>query len=217
MIDDPTAAAFLRNRQRDKGLEMLMGIVTGMVVDDHLHDLEIQFLSSWLADHADITAVWPGSAVATLLKAILADGVITEAERAHMLVTLKALTANDFANTGSATPEVIGLPLDELCAVQLRDANVCHTGEFLLGTRTRCEQLSAHAGAMPFGTVTRKIAYLIIGTNVSPHWAHTSYGRKIEQAIGLQQEGHPIKIISERRWQAALDVLAGGDTKPMGQ
>lgn len=204
MIDDPVAAHFLRKRQLDKGLEMLMGLVTGMVVDDHLHDLEIKFLSAWLADHAEITDVWPGSAVAALLASILADGVITEPERAHMLKTLNALCANDFAQTGSATAEVIGLPFDDQCPVQLRDANVCHTGEFLLGTRARCEGLSASAGAKPWDTVTRKIAYLIIGTNVSAQWAHTSYGRKIEQAIGLQQAGHPIKIISERRWQAAL-------------
>lgn len=31
-----------------------------------------------------------------------------------------------------------------------------------------------------------------------------AYGRKIEQALELQQSGHPIRIISERRWLAAL-------------
>jgi len=43
---------------------------------------------------------------------------------------------------------------------------------------------------------------------VAPDWAHTSYGRKIESAVALQQEGHSIAIISERRWLAALEPSA---------
>lgn len=204
MIQDPIAQALLRKRQLNKSMEMLLGLITGIVADGHLHDLEIKLLNAWLADHEDVAAVWPGSVVAQLVTSILADGVITEVEREHLTNNLTQLAVTDFAQTGSISPEVITLPLDEHCPVLLRDANVCLTGEFLFGTRAKCEEIAGHAGATAHGTVTKKIAYLVIGTNVSPHWAHTSYGRKIEQAIELQQAGHPIRIISERRWLAAL-------------
>lgn len=204
MIEDPAALALLRKRQLNKSMEMLLGLVTGMIADNQLHDLEIKFLGTWLTEHADVAAIWPGSVVADAVNTILADGVVTEAEREHLLTTLAHLIGSDFAQTGSTSAEVIALPLDEHCPVDLRNANVCLTGEFLFGTRTKCEALATQAGATPLGTITKKISYLVIGTNVSPHWAHTSYGRKIEQAIALQKVGHTIRIISEQRWLEAL-------------
>lgn len=204
MIDDFATQALLRKRQLNKGIELLLGLVTGMLADGSLNDLEVKFLSTWLTEHADVAAVWPGNVVAKLVGEILADGTVTESEHARLMKMLTDLAGNDFAQTGSASAEVIALPVDEECLISLRDANLCLTGEFLFGTRAKCEEVASHAGAVPYGTVTKKIAYLVIGTNVSPHWAHTSYGRKIEQAVGLQQKGHPIKIISERRWLAAI-------------
>lgn len=204
MIDDPATQALLRKRQLNKSVELLLGLVTGMIADSDLNSLEIRFLNTWLAEHADVAAVWPGNVVAKLVSEILSDGVITEAERTRLLKMLTDLTGNDFAQTGSVSAEVATLPVDEHCEVDLRDANVCLTGEFLFGTRAKCEELAAHAGATPHGIITKKIAYLVIGTNVSPQWIHTSYGRKIEQAIALQQAGHSIRIISERRWLAAV-------------
>jgi NAD-dependent DNA ligase len=204
MIDDFATQVLLRKRQLNKGIELLLGLVTGMLADGHLNDLEVNFLNTWLTEHADVAAVWPGNVVAKLVNEILADGAVTDSEHARLMKMLTDLTGNDFAQTGAVSAEVITLPLDEHCPVSLRDANLCLTGEFLFGTRAKCEEVAIHAGATSYGTVTKKIAYLVIGTNVSPHWTHTSYGRKIEQAVELQQRGHPIKIISERRWLAAL-------------
>lgn len=204
MIHDFATQVILRKRQLNKGVELLLGLVTGMLADGHLNDLEVKFLSTWLTEHADVAAIWPGNVVAKLVREILSDGSISQDEHARLLKVLTDLAGNDFAQTGSASAEVTTLPLDEHCEVDLRDANVCMTGEFLFGTRSKCEEIASQAGSTPYGTVTRRIAYLIIGTNVSPHWVHTSYGRKIEQAVELQQGGHSIRIISERRWLAAL-------------
>lgn len=204
MIDDLAAKGLLRKRQLNKSVELLLGLVTGMIADGNLNDMEIKYLNTWLTEHADVAAIWPGSVVAKLVNEILADGVIAGAERDRLLKMLVDLSGNDFAQSGSVSAEVATLPLDEYCEVNLRDANVCLTGEFLSGTRTKCEELATLAGCVPHGIITKKIAYLVIGTNVSPHWIHTSYGRKIEQAIALQQAGHSIRIISERRWISAL-------------
>lgn len=204
MIDDPATQHLLRKRKLNKSVELLMGLVTGMLADGRLNDLEVKFLKTWLTEHADVAAIWPGNVVAKLVHEILDDGVITEPEHERLMKMLTDLMGANFAQTGAVSAEVTTLPIDEHCLVSLRDANVCLTGEFLFGTRAKCEEIASHAGATPHGTVTKKIAYLVIGTNVSPHWAHTSYGRKIEQAMELQQAGHPIRIISERRWLAAL-------------
>jgi NAD-dependent DNA ligase len=204
MIDDPATHALLGKRKLNRSVEQLLGLVTGMVADGELNSMEVTFLNTWLTENVDVASVWPGNTVAKMVSEILADGVITDEERARLLTMLTDLVGNAFAQTGSVSAEVTALPIDEICEVDLSDANVCLTGEFLFGTRAKCEELATRAGATAHGIITKKIAYLIIGTKVSPHWLHTSYGRKIEQAIALQQGGHSIRIISERRWIDAL-------------
>lgn len=210
-IDPLTAAAIasmnaMRQRQLTRLTEMLMGMVTGMVADAHLHDMEIKLLATWLDEHAEAAARWPGLVIARKVREVMADGVITEAERAHLLAVLQGLAATDFYATGSASPEVAALPIDDYVTVTMVNAGVCHTGVFLYGTRAACERLTLKAGGMPLDNVSKRTDILVVGTQVSPDWAHTSFGRKIQRAAELQEEGHRIAIISERRW---LEVVGG--------
>lgn len=191
-------------RNLTKASELLLGLVTGIAADAQLHDMEIQLLSTWLASNNDVTAHWPGSVISLAVQEVLADGVITNAERDHLLTVLQKVAVTDFASTGSATPDVLQLPLNDQATVSLSNSVVCLTGEFIYGTRDKCHRASAEAGALLADTVTRKLQYLVVGTNVSPHWANTSYGRKIQKAVELQQAGLPVCIISEQRWASAL-------------
>jgi NAD-dependent DNA ligase len=205
LIDDIKLQQALAKRQLNKGVEMLLGLVTGMLADGHLHELEIKMLNTWLSENAAVSESWPGSFVALKLKNILNDGLITEPERLHFQEALQQLATNDFSDTGSTSPEVVSIPLNDDGQVFLRDATICLTGNFLFGTRNKCEEVSTLAGATPRSTITNNLDFLVIGTHVSPNWVHTSFGRKIQQAVEMQQAGKPIKIISERRWQAALN------------
>jgi NAD-dependent DNA ligase len=188
---------------------MLLGLVTGMVADDHLHDREIMFLNQWVMENPEAAVEWPGSALFYRVREALADGVITEPERAHLLRVLRELAVSDFSETGSAQPEPLSLPIQDV-PIDVSGQGVCHTGLFLFGTREHCEALTAKAGGLPLATVTKKVQYLVVGTNVSPDWAHTSYGRKIEQAVALQAKGHGISIVSEQRWLQALGAVHAG-------
>lgn len=194
-------------RRMTRAMEMLLGLITGMVADDHLHDREVMFLNQWLMDNAEATAEWPGYVIFHKVRDVIQDGVITEDERAHLLQVLRELAVTDFAETGSAQPEVLQLPLQDVPVV-LQGRGVCHTGVFLYGTRPACEALTQNAGGLPMASVSKKVAYLVVGTNVSPDWAHTSYGRKIEQAMRLQEAGHNIAVVSEQRW---IDAIRAGE------
>lgn len=206
MIDSHSARVAIDQRAHNRAVELLHGIVTGLIADGQLNDQEITFLRHWLMQNPDVAESWPGNVIAERIRGVLADGFVTEAERAHLLHTLQEMAVTDFAATGSAAAEVLQLPINDQVDIDLRDRHVCHTGEFLYGTRTRCEQLTESAGGIAVGNVSRKVLYLVIGTNVSPAWAHTSYGRKIEQAVAMQSEGHPIAIISEKRWLEVLKI-----------
>lgn len=192
----------------NKAVEHMIGLVTGIIADRQLHDLEINLLRTWLTENTIVTTTWPGFVVARKVEEILADGVITDAERAYLLAVLTQLAASDFALTGSSSPEVAALPINDAVTVILKNAAVCHSGEFLFGTRAACERITLKAGGIAVDAVTRRTDFLVVGTRVSPDWAHTSFGRKIQKAAELQEAGHPIEIISERRWVEAMSPAA---------
>ena len=190
--------------QTNRAIEHLLGLVTGMVADGELNDREITMLSTWLASHPEATADFPGTVIARAVRDVLADGVITEIERNHLLTTLTGLASADFSATGSVSPEVTNLPIEDCVTVDFKNSMVCFTGEFLYGTRAACERLVLKVGAMCADNVSKKVDILVIGTRVAPDWAHTSFGRKIQRAVELQEEGHAIEIISERRMMEAI-------------
>lgn len=203
-MDNLAALTSIRQRNLSRAIEHLTGIVTGIIADGHLHDREILFLRTWLTEQQEATAVFPGSALAKKVDTILADGVITEDERTYLLDTLQSLASSNFSQTGSASAEVTQLPINDLVTIHLPECVVCLTGEFLYGTRAACERLILSTGAMCVDNVSKKVSVLAVGHKVSPNWAHTSYGRKIQRAVELQEEGHPIEIISERRLIEAI-------------
>lgn len=199
----PTTQSVLRsigNRQHVRATELLLGIVTGMVADSSLQDSEIMFLHYWLKEHEDVASVWPGCVIAKQVADVIADGVVTFAEREHLLTLLSGMAANDFAETGSAASEVIDLPYDTDGDLDFRDVEVVHTGVFVYGTRSKCEALTQSAGGIPASLVTKRARFLVVGSNVSPAWRQSSYGAKIVKAIELKTAGHPIQVIPERRW-----------------
>lgn len=200
----PAVLKAVENRQLTRAMEHLMGLVGGIVADSHLHDSEIQFLSTWLAANRAVCDQFPGSAIARAVRNVLADGRVTDDERQHLLMTLQGLSGTHFALTGSVESEVVALPIEDDVTVRLPSSTVCFTGEFLFGTRAACERVTLAAGAGIADTVTRRLEYLVIGTRVSPNWVGTSFGRKIQRAVALQEEGHAIEIISEQRWLEAL-------------
>jgi NAD-dependent DNA ligase len=79
------------------------------------------------------------------------------------------------------------------------------TGRFAFGTRQKVfEAISSLNGIPKDGFPTQSTRYLVIGVFASRDWHHTNYGRKIERAVELRAEGHPITILSEEHWRSFL-------------
>ena len=189
-----------------QAIEQLLSIVETMVADGDLHDLEIEFLKLWLAQHTDVARVWPGNAVSGAIETVLADGHVSEDERAYLMTTLKQLAAGEFVFTALDGVAEFALPLDDAIEITLRDSLVCLTGEFLHGTKAACERVLERAGGWPAAAVSTNVRYLVVGSKVSRSWTQTPLGQTIRDALALQRAGHAISIVSERRW---LECLAG--------
>lgn len=200
-------AKTLANRELTKSSQVLIGIITGIVADGQLHDLEIQMLNTWLAENVAVARVWPGSAIAKQIREALADGFISPEERSNLLESLAQLVGSDFSETGSTTTNIPGLPFEKEAPIEIRGSGLCLTGQFVYGTRAKCEALTEKAGGIALPGVTNKVNYLVVGTHISPDWVSTSYGLKIQKAMTMKTKGHPIAIIHEQRWLDAMQNL----------
>lgn len=205
-MNDYAIAASMAQRRLTKAAQSLLGICAGLTADGTLNDQEIAFLATWIEQNNEVTTVWPGSAIAKRLDAILADGVITTEERAELISLMQDLSGNEFAETGSASPAAPAVPYDE-AEIDFEGRSFCLTGNFCYGTRAACEALIETLGGTPLNSVTGKLDYLVVGTGCSDDWANTTYGRKIETALQRRPRyGKPL-IIRESIWITAADNL----------
>jgi NAD-dependent DNA ligase len=204
MADDwARQALYYRNEFRQAG-GLLIGLVTGLVADAVLTDDEIRFLQEWIEVHDEVKYGWPGDIIHRRLHAVLEDGLISEAEREHLLTTLRELIGGNQETLAAAT-HVTGLAFDPVDEVVFQGCVFCLTGNFVYAPREICESEVVKRGGIVKSSVSKRINYVIVGSLGSQEWKHGSYGTKIEKAIQLRRDGAPLKVVREDVWTAALD------------
>lgn len=99
------------------------------------------------------------------------------------------------------------LPLDQPPpAVEFDGSVFVFTGRFAFGPRRVCEGAVEGLGGVCEPRITQRTNYLVLGTFTSRDWAHTSYGRKIEQAVAYRDaKGLPLAIVAEDHWATVID------------
>lgn len=184
----------------DRQVSELVGLARGLIADNELNDSEIEFLHRWLVANA---AARENPVIGLLLERIrdiYSDGFVDETERGDLTDTLKLLAANDFEIGEILKPT--NLPLTSPAPnISFEDKNFCFTGTFSYGKRSACEAVVQRYGAACKSTVTWGTDYLVIGDYATDAWSQSSFGRKIESAVTLRQDGSPIAIISEQHWR----------------
>lgn len=187
----------------DRQVNELIGVAHGLIADDHVSQIEAEYLYKWLAANKDAT----GNPVVGLLferiKEYLKDGVLDAEESAELLDTLKRFSGGDFelgeAQKSSSLPLCTPAP-----AVVFPQSRFCFTGTFEFGNRSACEEAVERLGAIA-GSLTQKTNYLVIGVYCTDSWAHSSFGRKIEKAVKYREKQGSIAIIDEEHWVQALN------------
>lgn len=202
-----TNAIISADRQRllTRAAQTLLGICAGLIADGDINETEIHFLRVWLQENSEVLCAWPGSAISGRVDTILADGMITAAERADLLAMLQSITGMRFTDTGAAQPDgPASLPIDDTVEIAFIGTQFCFTGKFIHGPREACHRTTAALGGVVSENVVNDLDYLVIGSIIRPDWAYQSYGRKIEKAAQLRKlQGNPA-IISEKYWAAAV-------------
>lgn len=185
-----------------RSLSALVGIAQGLLCDGQLNNDEICFLDAWLKENDAIANAWPGDVVHTRVRSALADGVVTQGEREHLIDTLTQLIGGSLDELVAST-HVTGLALDTVDRVDFADAWFCLTGDFVYAPREKCVMAIEQRGGI-VGGVTKKLRYLVVGGLGSPEWKHGSFGTKIEKAMQYKRDGLPILIVHEDIWASSL-------------
>jgi NAD-dependent DNA ligase len=196
-------AAGYRN-EINQSFASLVGIAQGIICDADISDGEIRFLNDWLTKNEAIAAQWPGDVIHARVKAILADGIITQEERQHLTQTLEQLIGGSLERLAES-PHVTKLALDEgVQEIRFPESVFCLTGDFVYAPRSTCETAIKDRGGIVSGSVTKKLTYLVIGGMGSPEWKHGSFGTKIEKAMQYKRDGIPIIVVHEDIWASSL-------------
>lgn len=190
-------------RIEDRGISELIGIARGLVADGVVNELEADFLIRWLKENEHITC-WPFDVLNKRVHAMLADGMIDAEERQELLELLRDLIGGKPA-AGKAVNFASALPLTQPAPdIVFAGKTFCFTGTFAFGERKDCHAAVVRLGGKPQDKVTTRLDYLVIGSLGNEDWMHSTFGRKIQQALDFNAKGRGIAIVSEDAWTQAL-------------
>ncbi len=98
-------------RPKVASITELHAVCRALIADGVVTTEEVVFLSKWL-EQAGVIVEWPGTEIAEAVERIMADGVVTDAERAELLGLLKRVEDGRSKGSGaaSAAPRVEPAP-----------------------------------------------------------------------------------------------------------
>jgi hypothetical protein len=200
--------ALTRSWRMDRSTNELVGICRGVLADGDVNLTEARFLLDWLERHAEFIQHFPYSVLYPRIAEALADGVLDLDEERDLLEALTATVGGEVAHSNGANSLSAELPYDEPLPTILHSASVfVVTGTFMFGKRGAvCEAIEARHGVVR-NAVSGSTDYVIVGEVGSRDWLHSSYGRKIQEAMDYRRQGKMISIVPERHWSASLRPL----------
>ena len=189
---------FNRARIDDRLVNELLGLSKGIVADGMVSQDETEFLQKWLVANSVVSENPVAANLLQRINAMLKDKALDEDEAKELFETLVNFSGGDF-ELGELQKST-GLPIDDpLPELEFPRRRYCFTGTFAYGSRRECENTVAELGGTS-GSLTLKTDFLVIGIYATDSWAHSAYGRKIERAVQLRDEGHHIGIVGEKHW-----------------
>lgn len=181
-------------------LNEFLGLISGIVSDDQINADEFAYLIEWLNKHADLIDEATVKSVVAKMVEFSALDQVTPSDEEALVSFLKQTVGIRFLETGAADVHPMDHIADSIESMNHERAAICFTGVFNTGTRKEVEAIAIKLGATPRQDPSKSIHYVVIGSQVSPDWKHTSFGRKIQKAIELRESGHPLIILTEKEW-----------------
>ena len=196
---------FNRKSIDDRLVDTLVGLAMGITADGVVTLEEAEGLRAWLIRNRGHTSNPIIENLYEKVETIFADGVMDAEEAKELFSVLSGYSGGEHASGEVSKPY---LPLDDPAPKLVVEKNsFVLTGTFAYGTRRECErEITVREGTVK-GNISMNTDYLVIGSYVTSSWIHETYGRKIERAMELRNEGRGVKIVSEIHWAESLKLI----------
>ncbi|MFC1588252.1 BRCT domain-containing protein [Planctomycetota bacterium] len=201
-------------------IRTLHGFLHGIAADGVVDDKEVACLINWIEDNSYCHEHWPFNELKSMLSRILEDGFVDNDERQELLdfcvlfAEKKADSTWDrhdaaLPNTSWAKTEAPTLQtIQDICKnspeIEFPNKAFCFTGKLKAGKRADMHKLVVEQNGIIKKGVVTTLNFLVIGAASNPLWAYSTYGRKIEKAISIQEKGYPLQIVQESDFLNAL-------------
>ena len=163
-------------------LQILNGILNGIVCNQKVNQREIECLNIWLKENDYLKDVYPYDKVLLEVNKVLEDEILTEEESNYIFRIFNEIIHPDFDNGEN---------------IDFNGKTFCLTGEFKNATKQEISKKLQKLGAIEKSGVSSKLDYLIVGGVGSDAWKFGKIGGKQAKAQELNEKGANIKIIDE--------------------
>lgn len=183
-------------------LQLLQGILHGILADGELNNDEIFKLHEWLSENEHLNSYYPYDEIRSLVLSIVSDKKIEEEERLILMAFIKQFVEiKNKSIAQSIDASTVDINILGICAVDpeivFQDKTFCVTGILSRGTRSELQEAIERKGGVAVNSISKKTDYLIIGDTNNACWSYACYGRKVEKALGLRRSGHTIVLVHE--------------------
>lgn len=203
----PFNRLYNRKRLNDRAIDELIGMSRGILADGIVNQKEAEFLQQWMEANVSFCEDRIVNQLYRRLQEMLIDGNLDKEEQVELFDILSMYTGENKPGE-IATNTSTALPFDQPPPnIEFPTMSFCLTGKFAYGPRRVCHEVIEERGGKICKKVSLDVDYLVVGYFGSKDWIHTPYGRKIERAAELRDDGNDIAIISEKLW---ADTAFGG-------
>lgn len=180
------------------GVQNMLGIVKGVVIDKKINELEINYLDQWLEENGYLKNIWPYDELYNITTKIINKGSFSSDEHDAVLNFCEALVGNGNREETASLVQSLKTGYYQLDPeIDIQENLFCITGlSKKYKRREIAEQIELYGGYVS-NSVTAKVNYLIVCDAKNTCWAFTCYGRKIEQAVNHRKNGSALIIVHE--------------------
>ncbi len=180
------------------GIQELLGVIKGIVIDKKINDKELSYLDNWLEENQYLKNTWPFDELYNVVTAILSDQVVTEEEKQSLFDFCSGIVGLNSDNKSISTTSLLKTGYYQIDPeIILQENTFCITGVSNKYKRKEIAEKIELYGGYVVNNVSSKLNYLIVCDEKNACWAFTCYGRKIEEAIRHRKNGAPLIIVHE--------------------
>ena len=192
-------------------IQVLHGMLHGILADEQISISELEHLKSWLKENRQLQGTYPYDEIYSIICDILNKNDFSTTDE-NLLKVYFSQFANIDLHISKKELDEIKQEINKrgICSINptinIKGSLFCFTGKSTRAQRKEIATIIEDNGGFFNDRVVADTDYLIVGNEGNPDWAYACYGRKVEKAIQMRQEGKHIQIINELDFWKLIDV-----------